>query len=77
MSRTRYAAEGVCLLPPGGEGWDGGYCVQYAVALLALAGRPQHGLALGTTVQYPPSLRCLCRPQAVQGGVLTLSVWQL
>ena len=42
---------------------------------LALAGEPQHGLALGTTVKYPPGFAhyAYADPQAVQGGVLTLS----
>src|SRR4029453_5620245 len=42
---------------------------------LALAGEPQHGLALGTAVKYPPGFThyAYANPQAVQGGVLTLS----
>src|SRR5712692_2236615 len=42
---------------------------------LALAGEPQHGLALGTTVQYPPGFAhyAYADPQAVKGGVLTLA----
>jgi microcin C transport system substrate-binding protein len=42
---------------------------------LALAGEPQHGLALGTTVKYAPGFAhyAYADPQAVQGGVLTLS----
>src|SRR4029434_6182072 len=42
---------------------------------LALAGEPQHGLALGTAVKYPPGFAhyAYADPQAVQGGVLTLS----
>src|SRR5215475_12000114 len=41
---------------------------------LALAREPQHGLALGTTVKYPPGFAhyAYAAPQAVQGGVLTL-----
>src|SRR5262245_16727953 len=42
---------------------------------LALAGEPQHGLALGTPVKYPPDFAhfAYADPQAVQGGVLTLA----
>src|SRR5262245_26538613 len=42
---------------------------------LALAGEPQHGLALGATVQYPPGFAhyAYAAPRAVQGGVLTLA----
>jgi microcin C transport system substrate-binding protein len=40
----------------------------------ALAGEPQHGLALGTAVKYPPGFThfAYADPRAVQGGVLTL-----
>src|SRR5262245_35639237 len=43
--------------------------------ILALAREPQPGLALGTTVQYPPGFAhyTYAAPQAVHGGVLTLS----
>ncbi len=42
---------------------------------LALAGEPQHGLALGAPVKYPPGFAhyAYADPQAVQGGVLTLA----
>ena len=41
---------------------------------LALAGEPQHGLALGTTVKYPPGLRTMpmLTPRQCR-AVLTLS----
>jgi len=42
---------------------------------LAMAGEPQYGLALGTTVKYPPGFAHFdyADPKAVQGGVLTLA----
>ena len=69
-SRPRVAthdAELAVQPPPG--------CMQHPMAHLALAGEPQHGLALGTTVKYPPGFAhyAYADPQAVQGGVLTLS----
>ena len=41
---------------------------------VAMAGEPQHGLALGTTVKYPPGFAHFdyADPRAVPGGVLTL-----
>ena len=42
---------------------------------VAMAGEPQHGLALGTTVKYPAGFAHFdyADPRAVQGGVLTLA----
>src|SRR5215813_11400842 len=42
---------------------------------VAMAGEPQHGLALGTTVKYPPGFAhfAYADPRAAQGGVLTLA----
>lgn len=42
---------------------------------VAMAGEPQHGLALGTTVKYPAGFAHFdyADPRAVRGGVLTLS----
>ena len=74
-SRPRVAthdAELAVQPPPG--------CMQHPMAHLALAGEPQHSLALGTAVKYPPGFAhyAYADPQAVQGGVLTLSSpWQL
>jgi len=41
----------------------------------AMAGEPQHGLALRTTVQYPPGFAHFryADPRAMRGGVLTLA----
>lgn len=42
---------------------------------LAHAGEPQHGLALGSPVKYPPGFThfAYADPQAIKGGVLTLA----
>src|SRR2546423_9953071 len=87
MMQTSLCSRGVFLLPPAhphpspppsrGRGLAGVCLVMFSLLWLslALAGEPQHGLALGTTVQYPPGFAhyAYADPQAVQGGVLTLA----
>src|SRR6266516_6453930 len=76
--RRRRGASLTAPLPPSrGRGPAGVFLAMVSLLWLslALAGEPQHGLALGTTVQYPPGFAhyAYADPQAVQGGVLTLS----
>jgi microcin C transport system substrate-binding protein len=76
MTQSSLCSRGIFLLPPWwGKVGMGGLVFSLLWLTLALAGEPQHGLALGTTVKYPPGFAhyAYADPQAVQGGVLTLS----
>src|SRR5262249_1348665 len=72
------SAQGRQALPPSrGRGLTGVFLAMFSMVRLslALAGEPQHGPALGHKVQSPPGFAhyAYADPQAVQGGVLTLS----
>src|SRR6266849_11151751 len=76
MMQNALCRRGILLLPPWrGKVGMGGIVFSLLWLSLALAGEPQHGLALGTTVKYPPGFAhyAYADPQAVQGGVLTLA----
>lgn len=63
--------------PLRGAAWLLAPCLLWCLlwAPLAQASEPQHGLALGTTVKYPPGFAhyAYADPQAIKGGVLTLA----
>src|SRR6266849_5627458 len=76
MMQNALCRRGILLLPPWrGKVGMGGIVFSLLWLSLALAGEPQHGLALGTTVKYPPGFAhfAYADPRAVQGGVLTLA----